>query len=216
MLAGLRAPPDESEPERLARAVQDLGLKHVVITSVTRDDLPDGGARHYAKVVTTLRQVCPGIGVELLVPDFAVSEKALATVLSSEPDILAHNIETVPRLYGSVRKGAIYQRSLALLKKVKTLTDNIFTKSGLMLGLGEEDSEVDQVLRDLREAACDMLTLGQYLAPSLEHAPVIRYVTQNEFDVWNQKAKNIGFKSVAAGPLVRSSYKSAAFFEEIR
>ena len=209
-------PPDVYEPERLAQAVRELGLRHIVITSVTRDDLPDGGAHHYAKVVEALRRYCPDVKIELLVPDFFGSEDALVTVLASGPDILAHNIETVHRLYSSVRKGADYQRSLTLLKKAKEISANVITKSGLMFGLGEEPWEVEEVLKDLREAGCDMLTLGQYLAPSLAHAPVIRYLTQGEFDIWRQQALKIGFKSVMAGPLVRSSYKAAASFEELR
>jgi len=210
----LRAPA-EDEPERLAQAVTGLGLRYVVITSVTRDDLSDGGARHYAKVVEALRERCPGVKVELLVPDFCGSGEALATVLASEPDILAHNIETVPRLYPHVRKGADYQRSLTLLKKAKEISPGVITKSGLMLGLGEEHWELEEVLWDLRGAGCDMLTLGQYLAPSLAHATVAGYVTPEEFAVWRQKALDMGFKSVAAGPLVRSSYKASVSFEEL-
>lgn len=208
-------PPDEDEPERLAQAVAGLGLRHVVITSVTRDDLADGGANHYAQVVRTLKERCPGVRVELLIPDFGGSDEALATVLASEPDILAHNIETVPRLYPHVRKGADYQRSLTLLKKAKEISPGVITKSGLMLGLGEEHWELEEVLWDLRGAGCDMLTLGQYLAPSLAHAPVADYVTPEEFAVWRQKALDMGFKSVAAGPLIRSSYKAPVFFEEL-
>jgi lipoic acid synthetase len=195
--------------------VAGLGLRHVVITSVTRDDLADGGANHYAQVVRTLKERCPGVRVELLIPDFGGSDEALATVLASEPDILAHNIETVPRLYPHVRKGADYQRSLTLLKKAKEISPGVITKSGLMLGLGEEHWELEEVLWDLRGAGCDMLTLGQYLAPSLAHAPVADYVTPEEFAVWRQKALDMGFKSVAAGPLIRSSYKAPVFFEEL-
>ena len=209
-------PLDEGEPARLAQAVNDLNLQHVVITSVTRDDLPDGGAYHYARVVETLRQNCPGVKIELLVPDFAGSENALAKVLSSRPDVLSHNLETVPRLYPIVRKGAVYARSLNLLKKVKTISEKIVTKSGLMLGLGENNEEVESVLGDLRDGDCDMLTLGQYLAPSFEHATVARYLTRSEFGLWNDKARKMGFKSVASGPLVRSSYKAAACFGGMR
>ena len=209
-------PPDEGEPERLSQAVKELDLHHAVITSVTRDDLPDGGARHYAKVVESLRQNCPEVKIELLVPDFGGSVESLSIVLASHPDILAHNIETVPRLYADIRKGADYRRSLTLLKKVKEISDDIITKSGLMFGLGEEDFEIEQTLRDLRETGCDMLTLGQYLAPSLGHTPVKRYVTQREFDDWSTKAREIGFRSVASGSLVRSSYKAGAFFGDLR
>jgi lipoic acid synthetase len=204
------------EPQRLARAVAELGLRHVVITSVTRDDLPDGGAAHYARVVEALRQHCPGVRVELLVPDFAGSGEALTTVLASGPDILAHNLETVPRLYPEVRRGADYERSLKVLEQAKELSPKIITKSGLMLGLGEESPEIEAVLRDLRQVACDMLTLGQYLSPSLHHVPVARYVNPDEFASRQRQALDLGFKSVAAGPLVRSSYKAPVFFGEIR
>jgi lipoic acid synthetase len=207
---------EADEPQRLARAVAELGLRHVVITSVTRDDLPDGGAAHYARVVAALRQHCPGVRVELLVPDFAGSREALATVLTSGPDILAHNLETVPRLYPEVRRGADYERSLKVLEQAKELAPKIITKSGLMLGLGEESPEVEAVLRDLRQVACDMLTLGQYLSPSLHHVPVARYVNPDEFASRQRQALSLGFKSVAAGPLVRSSYKAPVFFGEIR
>jgi len=213
---GKPLPLEADEPWRLARAVAELGLRHVVITSVTRDDLPDGGAAHYARVVAALRQHCPGVRVELLVPDFAGSKEALATVLAAQPDILAHNLETVPRLYPQVRRGADYRRSLMVLQRAKELSPHITTKSGLMLGLGEGAAEVEQVLKDLRAVACDMLTLGQYLSPSLHHVPVARYVNPDEFASWQRQALDLGFKSVAAGPLVRSSYKAPVFFGEIR
>ena len=213
---GRPSEPEADEPRRLAQAVADLGLRHVVITSVTRDDLPDGGAAHYARVVEALQQHCPGVRVELLVPDFAGSREALAVVLGSQPDILAHNLETVPRLYPEVRRGADYGRSLKLLELAKQLYPNIVTKSGLMLGLGEDSREIDQVLQDLRQVNCDMLTLGQYLSPSLHHVPVARYVGPEEFASWQRQALDLGFKSVAAGPLVRSSYKAPVFFKEIQ
>jgi len=204
------------EPQRLARAVSQLGLRHVVITSVTRDDLPDGGSAHYARVVAALREHCPGVRVELLVPDFAGSREALAVVLAAQPNILAHNLETVPRFYPEVRRGADYGRSLKVLELAKQLSPKIVTKSGLMLGLGEESPEVKEVLKDLRAVQCDMLTLGQYLSPSLHHVPVARYVRPDEFASWQRQALDLGFKSVAAGPLVRSSYKAPVFFGEIR
>jgi lipoyl synthase len=213
---GQPAPVAADEPQRLAQAVAELGLRHVVITSVTRDDLPDGGAAHYARVVEALRQHCPGVRIELLVPDFRGSKEALTTVLARGPDILAHNLETVPRLYPEVRRGADYGRSLKVLEQAKQLSPKIITKSGLMLGLGEESLEIEAVLRDLRHVACDMLTLGQYLSPSLHHVPVARYVNPEEFDGWRQQGLALGFKSVAAGPLVRSSYKAPVFFGEIR
>lgn len=208
-------PPDADEPERLAQAVGELGLTHVVITSVTRDDLPDSGAGHYAQVVGALRRRCPAVKVELLVPDFLGSEEALATVLAAYPDILAHNLETVPRLYRQVRRGANYHRSLRVLHKAKALAPRIITKSGVMLGLGESADEVQAVLYDLAATGCEMVTLGQYLAPSLAYTPVARYVSRNEFDQWRTKALAMGFKSVASGPLVRSSYKASLFFGEL-
>jgi len=208
-------PPDADEPERLAQAVGELGLAHVVITSVTRDDLPDGGAVHYAKTVGALRRHCPTVKIELLVPDFLGSEKALATVLAAGPDILAHNMETVPRLYREVRRGADYHRSLSVLHKAKVLAPQIISKSGIMLGLGETDEEVHAVLYDLAASGCEMVTLGQYLAPSLTSKPVARYVSHNEFDRWRTKALAIGFKIVVSGPLVRSSYKASLFFREL-
>ena len=207
---------EADEPRRLAQAVSQLGLRHVVITSVTRDDLSDGGAAHYARVVEALQQHCPDVRVELLVPDFAGEEEALALVVAAGPDILAHNVETVPRLYPQVRWGADYRRSLAVLKQAKELSPKIITKSGLMLGLGEGEAEVKMVLKDLRAVECDMLTIGQYLSPSLYHTPVARYVTQDEFASWRQQALELGFGSVAAGALVRSSYKAPLFFKEIR
>ena len=213
---GKPLPLKKDEPQRLARAVAELGLHHVVITSVTRDDLPDGGAAHFARVVEALRQHCPGVRIELLAPDFRGSREALTTVLASGPDILAHNLETVPRLYPEVRRGADYGRSLKVLEQAKQVSPKIITKSGLMLGLGEESPEIEAVLRDLRHVACDMLTLGQYLSPSLHHAPVARYVNPDEFVCWQRQALDLGFKSVAAGPLVRSSYKAPVFFGEIR
>lgn len=212
---GKPLPLEADEPQRLVRAVAELGLRHVVITSVTRDDLPDGGAAHYAKVVEALREHCPGVRMELLVPDFRGSRKALAIVLASEPDIFAHNLETVPRLYPQVRRGADYLRSLKVLKQAKQLSSKIITKSGIMLGLGEESAEIDEVLQDLRAVDCDMLTLGQYLFPSLHHVPVARYVRPEEFVSWQRQALDLGFKSVAAGALVRSSYKAPIFFRDL-
>jgi len=213
---GKPLPLEADEPQRLARAVSQLGLRHVVITSVTRDDLPDGGAAHYARVVAALREHCPGVRVELLVPDFGGSREALAVVLAAQPDILAHNLETVPRLYPLVRRGADYRRSLEVLKQAKAISPRVTTKSGLMLGLGEEPPEVEEVLQDLRQVACDMLTLGQYLSPSLHHVPVARYLNPEEFDGWRQRALALGFASVAAGALVRSSYNAPIFFQEVQ
>ncbi|MFA5111664.1 MAG: lipoyl synthase [Desulfobaccales bacterium] len=213
---GKPLPLEADEPRRLALAVAELGLRHVVITSVTRDDLPDGGAAHYARVVEALRQHCPGVRVELLVPDFAGSREALAVVLAAQPDVLAHNLETVPRLYPQVRRGADYRRSLKVLEQAKQLSPKLITKSGVMLGLGEDANELEQVFKELRQVDCDMLTLGQYLSPSLHHVPVARYVNPEEFVSWQRQALSLGFKSVAAGPLVRSSYKAPVFFREVQ
>ncbi|MGC8491529.1 MAG: lipoyl synthase [Syntrophobacteraceae bacterium] len=210
-----QGPPDPGEPARLASAVTKLGLAHVVVTSVTRDDLPDGGAAHYAAVVQELHRSCPDVRVEVLVPDFLGSEEALSSVLKSRPDILAHNVETVPRLYRAVRRGADYARSLTLLRRAKSLAPDIVVKSGFMLGLGETDNEIECVLRDLVGAGCDMVTIGQYLAPSLGHMPVQRYASREEFNRWKEKAIGMGFKSAASGPLVRSSYKAPFFFGEV-
>ncbi|SPD76349.1 Lipoyl synthase [uncultured Desulfobacterium sp.] len=207
--------PDPDEPEHLALAVDQLGLTHVVITSVTRDDLPDGGSNHYAAVVLALRRRCPEVRIELLVPDFRGSNSALETVVAAHPDVLAHNVETVPGLYEKVRPGADYARSLALLKRAKKLSPGIITKSGFMLGLGEEREEIGLVLNDLLAAGCDMVTIGQYLAPSLAHLLVSRYVSPSEFNHWREKALYLGFRSVAAGPLVRSSYMAQSFFKEV-
>jgi len=210
-----KGPPDPGEPDRLADALSLLSLTHVVITSVTRDDLSDGGASHYAHVVRTLRRRCPGVKIELLIPDFLGSRESLLTVLEAGPDILAHNVETVPRLYRTVRRGADYSRSLVLLKWAKLQQPDLITKSGFMLGLGETEDEIRAVLCDLAEMGCDMATIGQYLAPSLAHAPVDRYALPEEYRMWRLAALDLGFKSVAAGPLVRSSYKASQFFGEI-
>jgi lipoic acid synthetase len=192
--------------------VNELDLRHVVITSPTRDDLSDGGAGHYARVAETLRERCRGVRVELLVPDFKGSAEALATVMASQPDILAHNLETIPRLYPRIRQGADYWVSLEIIHKAREMFPEVIIKSGIMLGLGEEFEEVESVLEDLRRVGCNMLTLGQYLAPSLWHIPVARYVKPEEFEFWYQKAVNLGFESVAAGSLVRSSYRASHYF----
>jgi lipoyl synthase len=207
--------PDVDEPERLSCAVIELGLSHVVVTSVTRDDLVDGGAHHYARVLRELRARCPGVRVEILVPDFQGSEEALAIVLDASPDILAHNVETVPRLYREVRRGADYARSLALLQRAKSCAPHLVVKSGLMLGLGETADEIEAVLCDLAGAGCDMVTIGQYVAPSLAHAPVRRYVARDEFEHWREVGLRLGFRSVASGSLVRSSYKAPCFYGEL-
>ena len=203
-------PPDPDEPQRIAEAVLRLKLSHVVITSPTRDDLPDGGAAHYAAVVRAVRSASAGTAVELLVPDFQGSEAALATVMAAGPDILAHNLETVPRLY-QVRSGADYRRSLELLRMVAEGWPEIPAKSGIMLGLGENVDEVLDVLRDLRSAGCSYLSIGQYLAPSRRHQPVVEYVRPERFAELRETALNMGFRHVESGPYVRSSYHAADY-----
>lgn len=208
--------PDPEEPRRVAEAVESMGVSYVVVTSVTRDDLPDGGAEHFARTVRAIRRRRPSVLVELLVPDFQGSLEALKTVLASRPDVLNHNLETVPRLYATVRPGARYERSLGLLERVKKLAPATVTKSGLMLGLGETDDEVVETLRDLREARCDIVTLGQYLQPSKDHLPVERFVEPETFERWQERALAMGFVGAASGPLVRSSYKARELFEKVR
>ncbi|MCX7624703.1 MAG: lipoyl synthase [Candidatus Sumerlaeaceae bacterium] len=198
--------PDPDEPERLADAVEQLGLRHVVITSVDRDDLPDQGAAHYVRCVEAILRRRPGTRVELLIPDFRGDEKALRTILSAPIAVLGHNIETVPRLYPVARRGARYDRSLLLLARAKEIRPEVLTKSGVMLGLGEHDFEVEVVLSDLRDASVDIVTLGQYLQPTPNQLPVRRYLTPAEFEHWRQRALAFGFGWVEAGPLVRSSY----------
>jgi lipoic acid synthetase len=195
---------DREEPTRVAEAVKTLGLKHAVITSVNRDELPDGGAAIWAETIRQVRMLNPGCTVEALVPDFEGLEESLLTVLGAKPDILAHNTETVPRLYRTVRPQAKYPRSLALLQRAKR--QGFVTKSGLMVGLGEEWEELRQVMQDLCAVHCDILTIGQYLQPSRQHLPVLRIYTPEEFQQLREEGLSLGFKHVEAGPLVRSSY----------
>lgn len=200
-------PLDKEEPLHLAQAILAMGLKYVVITSVDRDDLRDGGAGHFVECIQQTRQLSPNTKLEILVPDFRGRRQiALETLVTSPPDVFNHNIETVPRLYKAVRPGSDYIESLLLIKEFKARFKDIPSKSGLMLGLGETDEEVIEVLKDLRRYDCDMLTLGQYLQPSLYHAPVQRYVTPETFEEFGKIAKDLGFSNVASGPLVRSSY----------
>jgi lipoic acid synthetase len=201
---------DWSEPLRLATAVKALNLRHVVITSVTRDDLADGGAEIFAMTIRALKRADPGVGVEVLIPDFQGNWDALATVMQAAPDILNHNLETVPRLYARVRPKAVYPQSLELLRRARTLSPRTPTKSGLMLGLGETRDELLQVLTDLRASSVDVLTLGQYMRPSLRHLPVERYVAPEEFEELKQLARGMGFRHVESAPLVRSSYHAHA------
>ena len=198
---------DENEPRELAEAIAELGLKYVVVTSVDRDDLRDGGARHFADCISETRRLSPGVRVEVLVPDFRGRMDIALEVLAAEaPDVFNHNLETVPSLYKQCRPGSDYQWSLDLLKKYKDLRPDVLTKSGLMLGLGETPEELIQVMKDMRAHNIDMITLGQYLQPSKDHLPVERFVHPDEFDEFGRIAKELGFVSVASGPLVRSSY----------
>jgi lipoic acid synthetase len=193
-----------------------MGLKYVVVTSVTRDDLPDGGAAHFAATIGAIRRRVPGAEIEVLIPDFQGDRAALATVLESCPNVLNHNIETVPRLYPTVRPQADYRRSLGLLRNSLALAPSIPTKSGLMLGLGETAEELRQTLLDLRAAGCRVLTLGQYLQPSPEHLPVEAYVPPADFESWRQAALEMGFAEVASAPFVRSSYHAKESFRALR
>ena len=198
------APPDPGEPARLAEAAAAMGLRHVVVTSVTRDDLPDGGAAHFAETIREIRARLPGASIEVLVPDFRNDAAALDLVLAAKPDIFNHNLETVERLQPSVRPQADYRRSLAVLRRASQAGAR--AKSGLMLGLGETETELSAALRDLRAAGVSLLTLGQYLAPSPAHQPVARFVPPAEFGRWREQALALGFASVASAPHVRSSY----------
>ena len=207
---------DADEPNRVADAVAKLGLKHVVITSVDRDDLPDGGAGHFAAVIAALRSAAPGTTIEVLTPDFLRKPGGAETVAAARPDVFNHNLETVPRLYPTIRPGARYFQSLRLLDTVKRLAPTIFTKSGMMVGLGEQRGEVMQVMDDLRIADVDFLTLGQYLQPTVKHAAVDRFVTPEEFAEYASLARAKGFLMVSATPLTRSSYHADADFAELR
>jgi lipoic acid synthetase len=204
---GVPEPPDRSEPSRVAEAAARLGLSHVIITGVTRDDLPDGGAAHFARTVLAVRRRLPTAGVEILIPDFQGDEEAIEVAAATRPDIIAHNIETVPRLYPEVRRGASYDRSLGLLMTLKRFDRRLHTKSGLMLGMGESRTEVLQALADLRDAECDSVSLGQYLAPSALHHPVREYLPPARFEEYREDALRMGFLHVASGPYVRSSYR---------
>ncbi|WP_457600634.1 lipoyl synthase [Hydrogenivirga sp.] len=201
-------PVDPEEPVRLVEAVRALGLRYVVITSVTRDDLPDGGASHFAECVRLLKESIPGVRVEVLIPDFRGRAEALKTVLSENPDVLNHNIETVERLYPEVRIGSNYGRSLEVLRLSKEFAPHVPTKSALILGFGEKMEEIFATLEDLRSVDCDFLTVGQYYPPSLKHHPVVKYYSEEEFRLIEEKAYELGFRFVACGPNVRSSYRA--------
>ncbi len=199
---------DPDEPLRLCEAAFRMGLRHVVVTSVTRDDLPDGGASVFARTVGLLRNRIPNGAVELLIPDFSGNEEALETVLKSKPDVLGHNIEAVPRLYPAVRQGASYKRSLEILAKSAARDQTIIIKSGLMVGLGERIGEVEDTMGDLRDAGCSVLTIGQYLRPSAGQVPVVDFIRPEVFEQFKERARAMGFSKVFAGPYVRSSYRA--------
>ncbi len=205
---------DPTEPQRVAAAIAELGLTHAVITSVTRDDLADGGAHQFAEVTRLIREKSPDCRVELLIPDLQGDSSALRTILDARPDILGHNLETVPRLYSVARKGASYERSLQLLRAAAVITPKIPTKSGLMLGMGETWEEVLKVMNSLQQTGCRMLTLGQYLQPTRKHLDVKRYLFPEEFAQLKEAGMRCGFRHVEAGPLVRSSYHAAEQYEE--
>jgi lipoic acid synthetase len=206
-------PPDEDEPERVAQAVEQMRLKYAVVTSVNRDDQPDGGAKLFARTIAAVRARVPQCKVEVLIPDFRGDGAALETVVAARPDVLNHNTETVPRLYRRVRPGAIYARSLELLHRAKQLAPGMPVKTGMMLGLGETREEVLQAMSDLVAQGTDILTLGQYLQPTREHLPVVRFVHPQEFAEYKQRGREMGFRHVESGPLVRSSYHA---FEQVQ
>ena len=207
---------DFSEPFRVAQSVARLNLKHVVITSVDRDDLDDGGAQHFVNTIQDIRELSPGTSIEILTPDFLRKSGAVEKVIASKPDVFNHNLETVPRLYPSVRPGARYFHSLNLLRKVKEVDNEIFTKSGIMVGLGEDKNEVNQVMDDMRSADIDFLTIGQYLQPTKKHHKVDRFVEPSEFDLYKKIALSKGFLHVSSSPLTRSSFHASEDFEKLK
>jgi lipoic acid synthetase len=209
---GQPEPPDPDEPARVSRAVEELGLRHAVVTSVTRDDLPDGGGNQFAQTVRTIRARRDDVTIEVLVPDFRGDPGPIESVVHARPDVFAHNVETVPRLYGSVRPEADYDRSLSVLEIAKSRNPEILTKSGIMVGMGESRDEVVGVMKDLRSVRCDLFTIGQYLSPSKEHYPVVEFVPPSVFERYAAVGRELGFKHVASGPLVRSSYMADAAY----
>ncbi|MFH1134789.1 MAG: lipoyl synthase [Pseudomonadota bacterium] len=213
---GRPAPPDRDEPEKIALAVREMGLDFVVLTMVTRDDLPDGGATQMARTIAAARRLSPNIRLEVLISDLGGDRESLEIILNAAPEVLNHNIETVSRLYPAVRPQADYRRSLAVLAQASRFDPRPVVKSGLMLGLGETRPETITVLQDLRAAGCRAITMGQYLAPSAAHLPIARYVHPDEFLSLAREAEKIGFTGIAAGPLVRSSYQAALLFDKTR
>ncbi len=211
---GIPSPPDETEPQRIAKAVREMGIRYAVITSVTRDDLSDGGASLFSQTIRLIKKIDHHIKIEVLIPDFKGDPSALEQVLRASPDVMNHNIETISRLYPSVRPQADYHRSLSLLKQSKKSRPHLLTKSGFMLGLGETKAEVLELLEDLRKVGCDFLTIGQYLQPRPDCLPVVQFIPPEEFEEYKKKAEEMGFRAVASGPFVRSSFHAFEMFEE--
>lgn len=209
-------PPDPDEPQRVADEIKAWKIRYAVLTMPTRDDLQDGGAAHFARVIQAIKKTTPGVYIEPLISDLGGSETALKTVLAAKPDVLAHNVETVKRLYKDVRIGADYNRTLKLLQTAKQINPSVLTKTGFMVGLGETEEEIKELLCDLRKAEVDLLTIGQYLSPSPAHYPVASYPTPADYKRWEEQALAMGFKAVASGPLVRSSYKAGFLFKQAR
>jgi lipoic acid synthetase len=206
---------DTGEPERVAKTIKDWRLRYVVITSVCRDDLEDGGAEHIAKTIKAIKLLCPTIIVESLIPDFRGDDSSIKKIVKSEPEVISHNIETVPRLTPKVRDArASYEQSLLVLKKIKDINSLIYTKSSIMLGLGESEEEVIRTIKNLRSVGVSILTIGQYLQPTPKHLPVIEFIAPEKFNWFREIAERMGFVYVASGPLVRSSYRAAEFFLE--
>lgn len=207
-------PPDPQEPQRVARAVKEWQIRYAVLTMPTRDDLPDGGAAHFARVLEAIHTTTPAVLTEPLISDLRGDENALQTVLEAHPTVLAHNVETVPELYAQVRVGADYQRTLTLLENVKKRAPGLLTKTGFMVGLGETSAQITRLMKDLRNVGVDLLTIGQYLAPSAKHYPVQSYPEPAQYQAWKQEALSLGFKAVASGPLVRSSYRAGSLYRQ--
>ena len=207
---------DRNEPERVARAVKRLGLRHVVVTSVTRDDLPEGGAEHFAQTIREVRKLTPEVSIEVLIPDFSGNPEALKLVIKEKPEVINHNLEVVERLYPNFRPQADYRRSLSVIRKIKELAPEIFSKSGLMLGVGEEEKEVLAALKDLRKAGGEILTLGQYFQPTGRQLAVRKYLAPEEFASFQRQAESLGFLFTAAGSFIRSSYRAREAYEKVR
>lgn len=207
-------PPDPQEPNRVAQAVKEWQIRYAVLTMPTRDDLPDGGAQHFANVLQAIHTTTPDVLTEPLISDLRGDEHALQTILDARPTVLAHNVETVPELYAQVRLGADYHRTLTLLENVKKRAPGLLTKTGFMVGLGETSAQITRLMKDLRHVGVDLLTIGQYLAPSAKHYPVQSYPDPAQYQAWKQEALSLGFKAVASGPLVRSSYRAGALYRQ--